>query len=68
MKSSEIIIFRTSDEKISVQVVMEDETVWLTIEQMAMLFDKSRSTINEHILNIYYEKELLEAETLKKMY
>jgi len=47
---------------------MEDETVWLTIEQMAMLFDKSRSTINEHILNIYYEKELLEAETLKKMY
>jgi hypothetical protein len=37
---------------------LEDETVWLTIDQMAELFQKSRSTINEHILNIYEEQEL----------
>jgi len=46
---------------------MKDETVWLTIDQMAELFDKSRSTINEHILNIYAEKELNEAESIRKI-
>lgn len=66
-QNSEIIIFKTGDEKVSVDVVMEDETVWLNIEQMATLFDKSRSTINEHILNIYKEKELNKQETLRKI-
>lgn len=66
-QTSEIIIFKTTDEKISVNVVMENETVWLTIEQMATLFDKSKSTINEHILNIYKEKELTKDETLRKI-
>lgn len=66
-QNSEIIIFKTADEKVSVNVVMENETVWLTIEQMATLFDKSKSTINEHILNIYKEKELIEGETLRKI-
>ena len=53
-----MIIFKTEDEKVSVDVRFEDETVWLTIDSMAKLFEKSRSTINEHILNIYAEKEL----------
>lgn len=66
-RSSEIIIFKTSDKKASVNAVMENETVWLTIEQMATLFEKSKSTINEHILNIYNEKELIENETLRKI-
>jgi hypothetical protein len=66
-QNSEIIIFKTADEKVSVNVVMENETVWLTIEQMATLFDKSKSTINEHILNIYKEKELTEDDTLRKI-
>ncbi|MEA1986102.1 MAG: virulence RhuM family protein [Candidatus Marinimicrobia bacterium] len=66
-QSSEIIIFKTADEKISVNVVMENETVWLTIEQMAILFGKSKSTINEHILNIYKEKELIKDQTLRKI-
>jgi len=66
-QNSEIIIFKTVDEKISVNVVMENETVWLTIDQMAELFNKSRSTINEHILNIYKEKELTREETMKKI-
>jgi hypothetical protein len=64
---SEIIIFKTEDEKISVDVRFEDETVWLSIDNMARLFEKSRSTINEHILNIYAEKELTEADTVRKI-
>jgi hypothetical protein len=66
-QNSEIIIFKTADERISVNVIIEDETVWLTQEQMALLFDKSKSTINEHILNIYNENELVEKETLRKI-
>jgi hypothetical protein len=65
-QTSEIIIFKTADEKISVNVVMENETVWLTQDQMAELFGKSKSTINEHIQNIYNEKELVESETMHK--
>ena len=51
--NSRIIIYKTEDENVSVDVRFEDETVWLTIDSMATLFEKSRSTINEHILNIY---------------
>jgi hypothetical protein len=46
---SDFILFKTDDEKISVDVRFEDETVWLTQEQMALLFGKAKSTINEHI-------------------
>lgn len=45
---------------------MKDETVWLTQVQMAELFEKSKSTINEHIKNIYKEQELCENETMCK--
>lgn len=55
---SEIVIFKTSDEKVSIDVRFEGETVWLTIDDMASLFEKSRLTINEHILNIFEEGEL----------
>lgn len=63
---SSFIIFKTEDEQVAVDVRFEDETVWLTQEQMAILFDKAKSTINEHIKNIYAEKELKEDTTLKK--
>jgi len=66
-KESEFLIYKTEDEKISVDVRLEDETVWLTIDTMANLFEKSRSTINEHILNIYDEGELLENESMRKI-
>ena len=61
---NEIILFENQNVKLEVN--MKDETVWLTQEQMGILFDKSRSTINEHIKNIYKEKELDEQETLRK--
>lgn len=56
--SSEFILFKTDDQKISVDVRFEDETVWLTQDQMALLFDKGRSTITEHISNVFKEGEL----------
>ena len=46
---------------------MENEIAWLNIEQMSTLFEKSKSTINEHILNIYSEKELVESDNLRKI-
>ncbi len=58
---SAFILFKTEDEKISVDVRFEDETVWLTQDQMALLFSKAKSTINEHIQNIINEGELDEA-------
>lgn len=64
--NTEFIIFKTEDEKISVDVRMRDETVWLTQDQMAMLFDKARSTIAEHILNVFKEGELDEKTTCRK--
>jgi len=66
-KNDNIIIFKTEDEKISVEVRLENETVWLTIDAMAKLFEKSRSTINEHILNIFAENELQETDSLRKI-
>lgn len=57
---SDFILFKTEDEKISVDVRFEDETVWLTQDQMALLFGKAKSTINEHIQNIFKEGELEE--------
>ena len=64
---SEIILYTTANGLTKINVQLEDETVWLTIDQMAELFNKSRSTINEHILNIYNEEELREVDTMRKI-
>ena len=65
--SSGIIIYEGADGEPNIEVRVEGETVWLTIKQMAELFGKSRSTINEHILNIYAEKELQETAFIRKI-
>ena len=64
---SEIVIFKTADDKVSIDVHFEGETVWLTIDEMASLFEKSRSTINEHILNIFEESELEKEKVVRKI-
>lgn len=64
---SQIIIYQTEDGNTRIETRLEDETVWLTIDQMAELFQKSRSTINEHILNIYAEQELDEQSSMRKI-
>ena len=62
-----IIIYQAEDGVVRLDVRLEDKTVWLTIDQMAELFGKSRSTINEHILHIYEEGELEEEKTKRKI-
>lgn len=63
----EILIYENTEGNIRVDVRLEDETVWLTIEQMATLFGKAKSTVNEHILNVFAEKELEEAAAVRKI-
>ena len=62
-----VIIYQSEDGVVRLDVRLEDKTVWLTIDQMAELFGKSRSTINEHILHIYEEGELEEDKTKRKI-
>jgi hypothetical protein len=66
MEQGEIVIYQSQDGNIKVDVQFFEETVWLTQEQMAQLFGKAKSTINEHIKNIYAEGELEESVTLQK--
>lgn len=60
MNNGEIIIYQNPDGKIKIDVRLEEETVWLTQDQMATLFGKGRSTITEHIGNVFKEGELAE--------
>lgn len=66
-EKGDIIIYQSEDGIVRLEVRLEDKTVWLTIDQMANLFGKSRSTINEHILNVYEEGELVEDRTKRKI-
>ena len=66
-RHDEIVIYQSEDGQVKVDVLFENETVWLTIDQMSVLFGKSRSTINEHILNIYAEGELVEDKSRRKI-
>lgn len=56
--NSQIIIYRSEDGDIKIDATFEDETVWLNQAQIAELFGKGRSTVAEHIQNIFKEKEL----------
>jgi len=58
--NSEIIIYQNQDGKINLDVRLEEDTVWLTQAQLAQLFNKGRTTITEHIQNIFHEGELEE--------
>ena len=65
IKKGEIIIYKTPDNKVKIDVSLENETIWLTQKQIAELFGKGVPTINEHIKNIYKEKELDGAATIR---
>jgi hypothetical protein len=62
----EIIIYQTEDQKSQLEVRLEDETVWLSQKELSELFGKGVPTINEHIKNIYKEKELGKKSTIRK--
>lgn len=63
---SQFLIYQAEDGRTRLDVRLENETVWLTQDQMAELFEKAKSTINEHVKNIYEEKELEESLTMRK--
>ena len=62
----EIVIYQSEDGNVKVDVLFQDETVWLSQEQMALLFGKGRTTITEHISNIFSEGELQEDMVCRK--
>jgi hypothetical protein len=64
--NGEILIYQTEDGQTRVVVVFGSETVWLTQDQMAQLFQKAKSTINEHLRNIFAEGELDENNVMTK--
>lgn len=64
--SSKLIIYTTEDGLTKVDVTFDGDTVWLTQDQMAELFQKAKSTINEHISNIYEDGELKKDTTMRK--
>ena len=55
---SEIIIYQTEDGQTKVDVRMDNETVWLSLDKMAQLFQRDKSTISRHIRNAFEEGEL----------
>ena len=57
-EQNQILIYQTEDGQTQVDVRMENETVWLTINQMAMLFDREESNIRRHVINVFKEGEL----------
>jgi len=65
---SSFILFKTEDEKISVDVRFEDETVWLSQEQLALLFERDRTVILKHIANIFSEGELEEKSNVQNLH
>jgi len=64
--NSNILIYQSSNGNIKVDVQLEDETIWLTQNQMSQLFSKAKSTINEHVKNVFAEGELVEQEVMRK--
>ena len=57
-EQNKILIYQTEDGQTQVDVRMENETVWLTANQMAMLFDRDEKTIRKHINNVFSDEEL----------
>ena len=67
MKESNILLYETEDGKINVDVILKDETIWLSQKSMSELFDVNVPAINKHLNNIYEEKELDKNSTISKM-
>ena len=66
MNTGEILIYQNQDGNIKIDVRLQEDTVWLTQDQMAQLFGKAKSTINEHIKNVFEEGELQEIACVHK--
>ena len=56
--NNQIVVYQTADNQTQIDVRLENETVWLTTHQMAMLFDREESNIRRHVINVFKEGEL----------
>lgn len=64
MDNGEIILYHTQEGQTKIEVRLSNETVWLSADQMAELFQRNKSTISRHIKNIFESKELEEERTV----
>ena len=64
MNESNILLYETDEGKINADVILKDETIWLTQKSMGELFDVNVPAINKHLNNIYEEKELNKNSTI----
>ncbi|MDR0875914.1 MAG: death-on-curing protein [Clostridiales Family XIII bacterium] len=64
--TNEIVLYQP-DEAARLEVMVGDDTVWLTLEQLAALFDRDKSTISRHIKNIFSEEELVSEVVVAKI-
>ena len=58
MNTSEILIYQTHEGNTRLEVRLENDTVWLSQEQIGQLFNKAKATISEHIRNVFDDEEL----------
>ena len=64
MVNSNVLMYTTEDGVTKVEVTFDNETVWLSLDQMSELFQRDKSTISRHIKNIFKEGELIESATV----
>ena len=62
----DIVLYETEDGLVSLEVNLQDDTIWLNMDQIATLYSKAKSTISEHIQDIFKDGELVENEVMKK--
>lgn len=67
MKENEIVIFETADKSITLPVSVKSDTVWLSANQMAELFERDEKTIRKHINNVFAEEEVERENNMQKM-
>ncbi len=66
--AGEIILYQTEDGQTKLEVHLQDETVWLTQQQLATLLQTSKQNIGQHLKNIFAERELAESSVVKKFF
>ena len=68
MNDNQIIIYKTEDGVTKIDVRLENETVWLSLDQIAELFQRDKSTISRHIKNVFEDKYILKNVLYKTKY
>lgn len=64
LNKGDLIIYQDENDKIEIEAFLYDETIWLPLNKIAELFEKDKSTISEHIKNIFDEQELSKDSTV----